>query len=459
MPVVLVATFMVALDFFIVNVAIPSTQRDLDASPASVQFIIAGYWLALAAGLIICGRLGDLYGRKRVFLIGLMLFSLASAGCGVAPSAEFLVIARVVQGLSASIMMPQGLAILGVVYTGARRARAFTAYAMTLGIASVCGQLIGGLLIKFDIAGLGWRSCYLVNVPLGVLTLLLALRFVPESRAEQRSRLDFVGTVLVSLGLVALVLPLVQGREQGWPVWTWVMLAGSLVLLTIFAMHQRRLLTRSASPLIDVRLFGERAFSIGLIITVLFNMTMGSFFLFLAIYLQNGRSMAALESGVIFSPIAVGYFLASLYAERIAGKLGRHGLTIGAAVMAIGLLTTYLTIDDVGIGANAAVLIPAFVLSGAGMGLILAPLTNTVIATINPEYAGSAAGVLATSQQVGGSVGVAVIGVVFYDTLGNATAPAAFPRPFLTSLEWLIGFAVAIGVLIQLLPRRRSPES
>ncbi len=459
MPVVLAATFMVALDFFIVNVAIPSTQRDLNASPASIQFIIAGYWLALAAGLIICGRLGDLYGRRRLFLIGLACFTLASAACGSAPSAEFLVAARVAQGLSASIMMPQGLAVLGVVYSGARRARAFTAYAMTLGVASVCGQLIGGLLIKFDIAGLGWRSCYLVNVPIGLATLLLALKFVPESRAEQRSRLDFVGTILVSLGLVALVLPLVQGREQGWPAWTWLALAGSVVILGLFAVYQRRLLVRNGGPLIDVRLFGERAFSVGLIVTVLFNMTMGSFFLFLAIYLQNGRGMEALESGVIFSPIAVGYFLASLVAERLATRMGRHGLTLGAVVMAVGLLATYLTIDDVGIGSNSAILIPAFALSGAGMGLILAPLTNTVLATINPEYAGAAAGVLATSQQVGGAVGVAVVGVVFYDTLGSATEATAFPTAFLASLEWLVGFAVAIGILIQLLPRHRTTES
>ncbi|GGM16909.1 MULTISPECIES: MFS transporter [Micromonospora] len=455
MPVILAATFMVALDFFIVNVAIPSTQRELGASPAAIQFIIAGYWLSLATGLIICGRLGDLYGRKRIFLVGLACFTAASAACGLAPSAEFLVGARIVQGLSASLMMPQGLAILGVVYTGAARARAFTAYAVTLGLASVSGQLVGGLLIEADILGLSWRNCYLVNVPIGLLTIALALRYVPESRATTRTRLDFVGTVLIAAGLVALVLPLVEGRERGWPLWTWITLAAAVPLLITFARHQSRLGARDGGPLIDMRLFRERAFSVGLVVTVLFNMLMGSFFLFLAIYLQAGRGMSALESGLIFTPIGVGYFVASLLAEPIAARIGRHVLTIGAVVMLVGLGLTYLMVDRIGVVDGAGVLIPAFALAGAGMGLVLAPLTNTVLTNINPEYAGAAAGVLATSQQVGGAVGVAIVGVVFYNALGSRTDPGAYPPAFLEGLVWLVAFTVAIGLLIQLLPRRR----
>jgi len=456
MPVILAATFMVALDFFIVNVAIPSTQRELGASPAAIQFIIAGYWLALAAGLIICGRLGDLFGRRRMFLLGLAAFTLASAACGLAPTAEFLVGARIAQGLSASLMMPQGLAILGVVYTGAHRARAFTAYAMTLGLASVCGQLIGGLLIEADVAGLGWRSCYLVNVPVGLLTFALTLRYVPESRAEGRGRLDFVGTLLVTVGLVALVLPLVEGQARDWPLWTWLMMVGSVALLALFAVHQNRLGARSADPLIDMQLFRARAFSIGLVVTVLFNMLMGSFFLFLAIYLQEGQGVAPLASGILFTPIAVGYFLASLAAEPLARRLGRHVLTIGAVVMTVGLTLTYLTVDRIGITPDLAVLVPAFALSGAGMGFVLAPLTNTVLAGIDPRYAGAASGVLATSQQVGGAVGVAAIGVIFYGVLDLTAAPLAYADAFLAGLIGLIAFAVVIAVLIQFMPRHRQ---
>lgn len=456
MPVILAATFMVALDFFIVNVAIPSTQHELNADPASIQLVIAGYWLALAAGLITCGRLGDLVGRRRMFVIGLTLFVITSAGCGVAPTAGFLVVARILQGLSAAAMMPQGLAILGIVYTGAHRARAFTAYAMTLGVASVCGQLLGGVLINADIAGLSWRSCYLVNVPIGLITLVLALRYVPESRAEGRSKLDLVGTALVGLGLIAFVWPLVNGQEAGWPLWTWLMIALSVVLLGGFFRYQAKLTANGGAPLIDTRFFRERAFTFGLLATVLFNMLMGSFFLFLAIYLQEGRGMAALDSGLIFTPIAIGYFLASLVAEPIAARIGRHVLWIGALGMAAGLVWVKLVLDDVGRFGSASAFIPAFALAGVGMGLVMAPLTNLVLAGIRPEYAGAASGVLATSQQVGGAVGVAVVGVVFYGGLTNRADPGAYPPAFSSSIVWLVGFAVLIGVLVQFLPRRRA---
>ncbi|MER7165646.1 MFS transporter [Micromonospora sp. NPDC000207] len=458
MPVVLAAVFMVALDFFIVNVAIPSTQRELNASPAAIQFIIAGYWLSLAAGLIICGRLGDLYGRRRIFLLGLTAFTVASVACGLAPTAEFLVISRVAQGLSAALLMPQGLAILGVVYSGPARARAYTAYALTLGLASVCGQLIGGLLIEADLFGLSWRNCYLVNLPIGLATIALTMRYVPESRAETRTSLDLVGTALIAAGLVALVLPLVLGREQGWPLWTWLMLAAAPVLLVTFARHQATLGRRAGGPLIDMRLFRARAFSIGLLATVLFNMLMGSFFLFLALYLQEGKGMTPLQSGLIFTPIATGYFLASLLSERIAARIGRHVLTVGSVVMFAGLLLTHLSVARIGDEGGHASLIPGFALAGAGMGLILGPLTNTVLANLDPEYAGAASGVLATSQQVGGAVGVAIIGVVFYDTLGLDPQPGDYPEAFLAGMVWVTVFAVLIGLLVQLLPRHRPVD-
>ncbi|MFY1634226.1 MFS transporter [Solwaraspora sp. WMMB335] len=457
MPIILAAIFMVALDFFIVNVAIPSTQRDLEASPAAIQFIIAGYWLSLATGLIIGGRIGDIYGRRRVFLIGLACFTASSAACGLAPTADFLVAARIAQGWSAALLMPQGLAILGVVYAGAARARAFTAYAVTLGLASVCGQLIGGLLIAADIMNLSWRNCYLVNVPIGVVTFFLTLRFVPESRAGASSKLDFIGTVLVAAGLVALVLPLVEGRERGWPLWTWLMLAASVPVLAAFVRYQSMLLARSGGPLIDVRLFRERAFSVGLIVTMLFNMLMGSFFLFLAIYLQEGQGMTPLESGIIFTPIAAGYFLTSLYAEAVSRRIGRHVLTVGSAVMFIGLSITHLIVSGLGTGGRTSVLVPGFALAGAGMGLVLAPLTNTVLANLDPEYAGAASGVLATSQQVGGAVGVAIVGVIFYNRLGGSSDPGGYPPAFLAGLVWLLGFTILIGMLVQFLPRHR-PE-
>ena len=214
LPVLLAGTFITLLDFFIVNVALPNIQRSLHAGPSAIQFVVAGYGLALAAGLI-TGRLGDLYGRRRVYTIGLVLFTVASAACGLAPGAGFLVGARVVQGAAAALALPQILGIINASYTGIRKAKAYTAYGMAIGFGAVFGQLIGGILIKADVAGLGWRSIFLINVPIGLAAALLAPRLIPESRAPGGARIDLLGTVLVSAGLVAIVLPLVEGQQEG----------------------------------------------------------------------------------------------------------------------------------------------------------------------------------------------------------------------------------------------------
>src|SRR5882757_2909306 len=278
LPVLLAGTFISLLDFFIVNVALPDTQRTLHAGPSAIQFIVAGYGLALAAGLITAGRLGDLYGRRRLYVIGLSLFTLASAACGVAPSAGFLVAARVVQGAAAALLMPQILGIISTIYTGPKRAKAFTAYALAIGFGAVFGQLIGGVLIRLDVAGLGWRTIFLINVPIGVAAALLAPRVVPESKAQGAARIDLVGTVLLSLGLVAIVLPLVEGQQQGWPAWTFGCLAASVPLLAAFAGYQVLLAARNGSPLINLALFRARAFSAGVITSMTYQLMMASFF-------------------------------------------------------------------------------------------------------------------------------------------------------------------------------------
>ncbi|HEY6495018.1 MAG TPA: MFS transporter [Trebonia sp.] len=217
LPVLLAGTFISLLDFFIVNVALPDTQGSLHASPSAIQFIVAGYGLALAAGLITAGRLGDLYGRRRMYVLGLSLFTVASAACGLAPSATLLVTARVAQGAAAALLIPQILGTINTIYPPQKRAKAFAGYALAMGFGAVFGQLIGGVLIRLDLAGLGWRSIFLINVPIGLAAAILARRVVPETKARGAARIDLFGTVLLSLGLVAIVLPLVEGQQQGWP--------------------------------------------------------------------------------------------------------------------------------------------------------------------------------------------------------------------------------------------------
>lgn len=441
--VLLTGIFITTLDFFIVNVAIPDIQADLGAGTTAIQWVVAGFGLALGGGLITGGRLGDLFGRRRMYALGLAVFTAASLACGVAPSPGTLIAARVVQGIAAALLMPQVLGIINAAFTGERRARAFTAYGLALGLGGVFGQLIGGALIQADVLGSGWRSIFLINVPVGAATLALVRRTVPSQAATRNTRLDAAGTVLVTLGLVALVLPLIEGRRLGWPAWTWASLAASAVLLAAFAVHQRRLDRRGGAPLVASALFREPAFRVGSGLALVYTLAMASFFLYLALYLQQGRGLSALESGLLFVALGAGYLAASTRAAAVAARLGRQVLALGALIQAAGCL---LLMDALGHG--IAWLIPGLTLAGAGMGFVVAPLSALVLSGVTDRHAASASGVLATAQQVGNALGVAVVGIVFYGAAGGV------PDAFRASLLPLIAFCAATAALAQLLPRR-----
>ena len=448
LPVVLAGTAMVILDFFIVNVAMPATQRDLHAGAGAIQWVVAGYGLALAAGLITGGRLGDHFGRRKMFALGLALFTLTSAACGVAPNAEILVAGRVAQGLASALLMPQVLAIIGIAYEGEDRIKAITAYALTLGLAATAGQLIGGALIQIDIAGLGWRSCFLVNVPVGIAALVLTARVVPESRAAASGRLDLVGAALVTVGLVAFALPLIDGRQYGWPTWTWLSLAASPVLLGAFVLFQRRLAARGGSPLVAPALFRERAFRVGLGMLVVFYSSVASFFLVLALYLQNGRGLSALDSGIVFSFEGIGFMATSMAGPAITRRLGVQGLAAGAAIRAVALAGFFVVVERIGGGGSVAWVALALLLDGAGMGMVMGPSVQLVLAKVSPEHAGAAAGVLAAAQQVGNAIGVALIGVVFFGALHHGV-----PQAFRLGLIGLVALSAVVVALVQRLPR------
>ncbi|MFA1546714.1 MFS transporter [Actinomadura chokoriensis] len=441
--VLLTGIFITTLDFFIVNVAIPDIQRDLGAGATSIQWVVAGFGLALGSGLITGGRLGDLFGRRRMYAFGLALFTAASLACGVAPSPGTLIASRVVQGVAAALLMPQVLGIINGTYTGERRARAFTAYGLALGLGGVFGQLIGGALIQADLFGTGWRSIFLINVPVGLVTLALVRRAVPAQPRTSGTRLDVPGTVLVTLGLLALVLPLIEGRRLGWPAWTWASLAASAVLLAAFALSQRRIDRRGGAPLVAPALFREPAFRVGSALALVYTLAMASFFLYLALYLQQGRGLSALESGLLFVALGAGYFAASTQATTIAARLGRQVLALGAAVQATGCL---LLIAALGHGIGR--LIPGLALVGAGMGFVLAPLSALVLSGAGDRHAASAAGVLSTAQQVGNALGVALVGIVFYGVAGEVS------DAFRTSLLPVMAFCGATAVLAQFLPKR-----
>jgi EmrB/QacA subfamily drug resistance transporter len=450
LPVILAGTFMVVLDFFIVNVALPSMQAHLHASNGAIEWVVAGYGLTNAVFLITGARLGDRLGRVRVFTVGLVLFTLASAGCGLAGTPEVLVMSRLAQGCASALVVPNVLSIIGVLYAGADRAKALAAYGMSMGFAAVSGQLIGGILVQANPAGLGWRSCFLINIPIGLIAVSAAPRVLRGPGVDSRDRgatLDLAGTVLATLGLTAIVLPLVEGRAHGWPLWTWLSLAAAPVLLGAFVAQQRRLAARGGTPLVPPELFVSRGVTIGLVAQLLFWSGQASFFLVLSLYLQLGRGMSALHSGLVFTILAGAYLLTSLWAPALTVRHGRRVLAAGAGMLAVGHLTLALTVGDVGVGGSVLALAPGLALVGAGMGLGITPLVSLVMAAAPPQHMGATSGVLSTMQNVGNAIGVALVGVLFYGALSHGFAGA-----FQVSVIALAVTLTAVAALTRLIP-------
>lgn len=456
LPIVLAGPLLSGIDFFIVNVAIPSVQSNLHASAASIQLIIAGYALTYGVGMITGGRLGDRFGRRNMFALAMALFTAASVACGLAPTAGFLLGSRVVQGASAALMAPQVLSIFSTVYGGEARAKAINWYGFTLGLGAVLGQIIGGLLIGANLFGLDWRTCFLINLPVGIVAVILTLKYVPESHAPGRPKLDLVGMVLVTLALLALVLPLTEGRQQGWPLWTFVCLIASVPLFLAFGLYQNRVHARGGSPLVDLALFRERAFSVGLAGQLIFWTGQASFFLVFALYVQQGRGMSALGAGLIFGALGLGYMLSSMSARRVALVIGRQVIALGGLLRVVGLIAQIVVVARIGVGGNVAWLIPALFVDGAGMGFAVAPLASTVLARVKPANVGAASGVLTTGVQVGNALGVAVIGLIFYNLLHHGSGTGAYATAFNYSLFYLIGIGLALALLVQLLPRHKA---
>jgi EmrB/QacA subfamily drug resistance transporter len=422
--VILCGTFIYVLDFFVANVALPGITRSLHAGPAAVEWVVAGYGLSSAVLLVLGGRLGDRFGRRAMFMTGLAGFTLTSALCGIAPDSGFLIGARIAQGVGGALMSPNVLSILGTVYTGSARVRAISVFGMVMGIAAVGGQLAGGLLIGANLFGLGWRTVFWVNVPIGIAALLLAPRVVPESRGEGRARLDLAGAGLLSVALTAVLLPLLDGREEGWPAWSLACLAAGLVLLAVFARYLRQSARRGGQPLLDPGIFAIRAFRAGLTCQILFWCQQAAGYLLLALYLQQGRGLSPIEAGGVFSVLAAGYLITSVRAPSLTVRFGRRVVATGAVLGALGDLLLALAVWHGLPGGPVWIMFPGLLILGAGQGLCLTPLTTTVLAHADARTVGSVSGALSTAQQAGNAIGVAVSGVVFYGLLSRGYAVA-----------------------------------
>ena len=418
----LTGLFMILLDLSIVTVAIPAIRGNLGADNADIQFVVAGYGLAYAVMLITGGRLGDLYGRKRLFMVGMGGFVVASALCGLAQSAVMLDLSRVAQGFMAALMYPQVYSVIQVAFPPRERGRVFGLVGAVIGIATITGPLVGGLIIRGDLTGDAWRWIFLVNVPIGICSLAVASRVVSESRAPGATRLDLTGVALATAGLGLLVYPLVQGQSSGWPTWTFACMALSPVVLAIFVGYERSL-PPGRFPLVQLSLFKIPSFRLGVVISAAFLAGVPSFFFVFVLLLQTGLGYSALHAGLTTVPWTAGVAVASTLSAKIASRIGKWTIVIGSALLVAGTLGIIYTLHLRGVKLTSFDLIPSFLIAGVGLGAVIAPLLNVILGGVPPRDAGSSSGVLTTFQQLGGAIGVAIVGVVFFSLISGAAAP------------------------------------
>jgi EmrB/QacA subfamily drug resistance transporter len=455
LPVVLMAMFMAGFDIWAVNVAAPSLQRDLHVSDASLQLIVGGYAFMYASGMVTGGRLGDLFGYRRMFMIGVVTFALASLVCGLARSPGELVAARLVQGLTGAAMVPQVLALITATFPPAERPRAVSWFGVTMGVGFVSGQILGGGLLSANVLGLGWRAIFLVNVPVGLVALIAAALFVPHAWGQRRPRLDPLGALGVSASLAMALVPLTLGRDEGWPVWTWISLSASLPLLALTVAWERRLAGRGGQPLLDLPLFRDRAFSAGLAANFALTFFFGSFMFVLTLLLQAGLGQEPFHAGVEALPLAATFTVMSILGPRFAARLGSWSITLGAALASLGALALVGTGMRYGAHLTGWDLAPATALIGLGQGIALPSLIGAVLAHVKPERAGAAAGILTTTQQFGVASGIAIIGAVFYGALGPTPGRASFVSAMELAMACDAAVLAVAAAVTLLLPRRK----
>lgn len=459
LAVLLAGMFMSLLDTTIVNVALPTIRTSLDASEATLSWIISGYALAFGLALIPAGRLGDRFGHKWVFIVGLAVFTAASVWCGLAPDSLHLVLARVVQGLGGGIFFPPVQAFVQLLFEPRKRGAAFGIMGAVIGVSSALGPIVGGLIIAALGEENGWRWIFAVNVPIGVLAIIAALIILPAGAEGRRHSADLVGLGLLTASLVALLVPLIEGQQEGWPLWTFLSLGGAVVLLVLFGLWERGVASRGGEPLVPPRLFTHPSFTGGAVLALVFFAAFTSIFFTISLLWQAGLGRTALESGLVSVPFAIGNIIGASQSDRLAQRLGRSVLVIGNALLSVGLVAVFLVLVFVPTAdlTNWHLLGPLLI-AGFGAGLFIAPNARFIVATVDRPDAGAASGVIGTMQRIGSAVGIAIIGSVFFGNLGTIAGPgdlpAAFGQAAAPALAVSAAFAIVSLALVFALPKK-----
>jgi EmrB/QacA subfamily drug resistance transporter len=415
LAVLLAGMFMALLDTTIVNVALPTIRDSLNASEATLTWIIAGYALAYGLALIPAGRFGDRFGHKWVFFAGLALFTVASLAAGLAQDETQLVVARAVQGLGGGIFFPPVTAFIQLLFPPAKRGVAFAVMGATIGVSTALGPIVGGLLIQALGEESGWRWIFVINLPIGVLALIAAAVLLPAGAEGKKLSTDLLGLVLLSGALVAILVPLIQGQDEGWPLWTYLSIAGGVVLVVLFALWERAVAARGTEPLVPPHLFSHRAFTGGVILALVYFAAFTSIFFAISIFWQAGLGHTALEAGLVSTPFAIGSIVGASQSDRLAERLGRAVLTIGVALLAVGLIALWLIMVVVPTAdLTAWALLGPMLVAGFGSGLFIAPNARFIVATVDRTEAGAASGVIGTMQRIGSAIGIAVIGSILF---------------------------------------------
>lgn len=461
LAIVMTASFMDLVDVTIVNIAIPSMRQDFGASTSAIQWITAGYALAFAAGLITGGRLGDIYGRKRLFLVGVAGFTAASLLCGIAADPGMLVASRLLQGAMAAMMVPQVLAIIHVTFPPHERGKVFGMFGAIVGLGAVSGPLLGALLTEWNLFGLEWRTIFLINLPVGIAAVILGRKYITESKAPKALRLDLVGVVLATLALVLLIYPLTQGRENDWPVWGFVCMAASPLVFALFIAYEKYKIKKDGSPLVELSLFQVKSFAGGITVQLAFGLATGIFFLVWTLYMQMGLGWTPLRAGCTGIPFSIAVSVAAgLSVEKLVPRFGRKVLQAGALVMAAGLLLYIWESHRYGMEIASWQMAAPLIVMGIGMGLIVAPLNDTILSQVPREHAGSASGLINTTGQMGNALGLALTSVVFFGSIeDDRILGAPYVEAFRGALWWVVAVLVLIFAVMFVLPRKQVPLS